>query len=294
MNKPGSHPVFSFPDDGFPATLTAVARDLYSVSTRPQRNRAEAVTARGIRRIALVTDFGAGIYPGQVKGRLSELAPRIPVIDLAHDLPPFRPDLAAYLLPALARDMPRGTLYLCVVDPGVGGERAGLAMESGGDWFVGPDNGLLSRVLDRAVRPSVHRIDWQPIVASTTFHGRDWFAEIAARLALGERGGLGEVASDATVGHDWAEDLRSVVYADAYGNLMCGLRASHVPSSTQIVAGGRTLTWARTFCEVPSGEAFWYENALGLVELAVSMGRADRVLGLAPGDPVLVAPASSQ
>jgi hypothetical protein len=212
----------------------------------------------------------------------------MPVIDLAHDLPPFRPDLAAYLLPALVRDMPRGTLYLCVVDPGVGGDRAGLAVESGGEWFVGPDNGVLSRVLARGVCPAVYRIDWRPVFASATFHGRDWFAEVAARLALGEMAGLSEIAKEATVGCNWTEDQPVVVYADTFGNLMCGLRASRIPSTTQLVAGGRRLSWARTFCEVPPGEAFWYENALGLVELAVNQGRADRVLGLSPGDPVLV------
>lgn len=254
---------------------------------------AQVSTAGNVRRIALVTDFGAGIYSGQVKGRLSELAPQTPVIDLAHDLPPFRPDLAAYLLPAMVRDMPRGTLYLCVVDPGVGGERAGLVIESEGDWFVGPDNGLLSRVLSR-VRASVQRIDWRPVVSSTTFHGRDWFAEIAARLALGTCDGLTDLDRDETVGREWAEDLRVVVYVDVYGNLICGLRASQVSQSAQIFAGGRSLSRARTFCEVPSGEAFWYENALGLVELAVNMGRADRVHGLAPGDPILVKPAPSK
>ena len=246
------------------------------------------MTASAIRRIALVTDFGAGVYPGQVKGRLSGLIPAMPVIDVAHDLPPFRPDLAAYLLPALVRDMPGGTLYLCVVDPGVGGDRAGLVVESGGDWFVGPDNGLLSRVLARAARPSVFRIDWRPVAASATFQGRDWFAEVAARLSMGDIGGIAEVNSDETVGHDWAQDLPAVVYADAYGNLMCGLRGARVARSAQLVVGGRTIAWARTFCEVQPGEAFWYENALGLVELAVNRGRADRALGLSPGDPVLV------
>lgn len=253
------------------------------------------MTANGIRRIALVTDFGAGIYAGQVRGRLSGLIPAMQVIDLAHDLPPFRPDLAAYLLPALARDMPRGTLYLCVVDPGVGGDRAGLAMESGGDWFVGPDNGLLSQVLARATRSAVHRIDWRPgAKLSATFHGRDWFAAVASHLALGDLGGLAEVARGEIVGHDWPQDLPAVVYTDGYGNLMCGLRAAHIPRTARLSAGGRTLSWARTFGDVPPGEAFWYENALGLVELAVNQGRADRALGLCPGDAVLVRSVSSE
>jgi len=93
--------------------------------------------------IALVTDFGgASPYLGQMQLRLSGLLPRLPVIDLVSDLAPSRSDLAAYFLPALVRNMPARTLYLCVVDPGVGGERSALAVEADEDWYVGPDNGL--------------------------------------------------------------------------------------------------------------------------------------------------------
>jgi S-adenosylmethionine hydrolase len=144
------------------------------------------VHSTGIARIALVTDFGVGIYVGQVRARLSALVPGVPLVDLVHDLAPFRPDLAAYLLPALVRDMPRGTLYLCVVDPGVGGERGGLLLEAAGDWFLGPDNGLLSRVLHRDAEARPFRVGWSPAGTSPSFHGRDWFAPAAARLCLGE------------------------------------------------------------------------------------------------------------
>ena len=92
--------------------------------------------ATDIDRIALVTDFGDGPYVGQVHARLSLVAPGIERLDLIHDLPAFRPDLAGYLLPALMRDMPARTLYLCVVDPGVGGPRAGLLVKTGEDWLT--------------------------------------------------------------------------------------------------------------------------------------------------------------
>jgi S-adenosyl-L-methionine hydrolase (adenosine-forming) len=245
------------------------------------------VTRNLIERIALITDFGPGIYPGQVRGRLSGLVPETPVIDLVHDLTPFRPDLAAYLLPALVRDMPGGTLYLCVVDPGVGGERAGLAVQAGADWFVGPDNGLLSRIVARAEQPRVCRIDWRPTGVSASFHGRDWFAAVGARLVQSDQGGLAGLEPGQILGHDWPEDLPAVVYVDAFGNLLCGLRAASYCRTDPMVAASRTLHRARTFCEVPPGEPFWFENALGLVEIAVNQGRADRLLGLAPGDTIV-------
>ena len=239
-----------------------------------------------IQRIALASDFGPGIYVGQILARLSALLPGIPAVDLVHDLPPFRPDLAAYLLPALIRDMPPRTLYLCVVDPGVGGSRAGLAVESDGTWLVGPDNGLLSRVVARGRDVRVWRICWQPEGSSASFHGRDWFAPLAARLLLGQRDGLATISPEAIVGADWEEELPAIVYADAYGNLMTGLRAALYPPDWILSVGGRRIRRARTFCEVDPGDVLWYENALGLIEIAVNQDRADRVLGLVPGDPV--------
>ena len=240
----------------------------------------------GIACIALVTDFGPGIYVGQVRARLSASVPGVPVIDLVHDLAPFRPDLAAYLLPALVRDMPPGTLYFCVVDPGVGGERGGLIVEVGANWFLGPDNGLLSRVLHRADHARPYRIGWSPKGQSASFHGRDWFAPLAARLCLGQPLDLTELGRTDPAGAEWSDELAAVVYGDRYGNLMCGVRAASLPAGTRFRAAGRLLRRARTFCGVPPGEAFWYENALGLVEIAVNQGRADRLLGLEPGDKI--------
>jgi S-adenosyl-L-methionine hydrolase (adenosine-forming) len=245
-----------------------------------------ATEAVSVERIALVTDFGAGIYVGQVVARLSALVPGMPVIDLVHDLPSFRADLAAYLLPALVRDLPRGTLYLSVVDPGVGGERVGLVVAAGGDFFVGPDNGLLAQVTRRTPGARAWRIDWQPPGLSHSFHGRDWFAPTAARLCRGESVALGAMGLKDLRGTDWPDDLPAVIYGDSYGNLMTGMRASALAAETEILAGGRSLHRARTFCETHPGAAFWFENALGLVELAVNQGRADRVLGLIPGDPI--------
>jgi S-adenosylmethionine hydrolase len=244
------------------------------------------MTLPAIERIALVTDFGPGIYPGQVRGRLSALAPALPVIDLVHDLTPFRPDLAAYLLPALVRDMPSGTLYLCVVDPGVGGARAALAVAAGGDLLVGPDNGLLAPLVKRSPGAAVRRIDWQPAEPSASFHGRDWLAPAAARLALGQALATSPMDPAALVGADWPDELAAAVYVDRYGNVMTGMRAAGCPPQATIALAGRTLRSARTFCEVGPGEPFWYENALGLVEIAVNLGRADLELGLAPGDPI--------
>jgi S-adenosylmethionine hydrolase len=239
-----------------------------------------------IQPIVLVTDFGEGIYVGQIKARLGVLLPGAPVVDLVHDLPPFRVDLAAYLLPALIRDMPGGAIYLCVVDPGVGGVRGGLLVRARDCWFIGPDNGLLAPLVRSIEGASVERIGWCPAMLSASFHGRDWFAPAAARLFAGADLGLTPIDPAEMVGWDWPSERANVVYVDRFGNLMTGLQAANHCSTQSLRVGTRTLPHARTFCEVMPGEAFWYENALGLVEIAVNQGRADRLLALSPGDAV--------
>jgi hypothetical protein len=138
-----------------------------------------------IKRFLLATDFGgAGPYQGQLRTVLAELAPGVPVIDLLADFVTFRPDLAGYLLPHLLRDLPADNLVLAVVDPGVGGERDVLVLQTERNWFVAPDNGLLSQVARRAGRVRWWRVDWRPQRLSASFHGRDLFAPVAARIAV--------------------------------------------------------------------------------------------------------------
>ena len=112
---------------------------------------------------------------GQVKAVLADMASGIPVIDLLHDAPPFNAHAGAHLLAALAQPFPRGSVFFAVVDPGVGTPRGAVAVEADGRWFVGPDNGLLSVLAQRAAEARVFRIAWQPDTLSSTFHGRDLF-----------------------------------------------------------------------------------------------------------------------
>jgi S-adenosylmethionine hydrolase len=181
------------------------------------------------------------------------------------------------------RDTPPGTLFLCIVDPGVGGERAALALEADGRWFVGPDNGLLAVVARRAERLRSLRVGWRPAWTSHSFHGRDLFAQVAARICGGQDLGGKPLGGPSLAGWDWPQDLARVVYSDRYGNLISGWRAERLDRQARLSVGGQEIPWARTFCEVPAGAAFWYENAFGLVEIAVNQGRADWRLGLAPG-----------
>jgi S-adenosylmethionine hydrolase len=240
-----------------------------------------------VKRIGLVTDFGSGsAYTGQMLLRLGRLAPQLAVVDLISDLPPFRPDLAAYLLPAIARDVPRDTLFLCVVDPGVGGARGAIALEADGRRYVGPDNGLLAMTVRRSSEARIHKLTWRPEKLSESFHGRDLFCPLAAMFACDNLPESVPMDPESLVGSDWPDDLTKVIYADRYGNLITGIRASALTKQTVIQAAGRDIVYARTFCEVAPGMAFWYENSFGLVELAVNQGRAGSDLDMRAGDPV--------
>ncbi len=241
------------------------------------------------RALYLYTDFGLeGPYVGQMRAAVAAVDPRLQVVDLCHDLAPFRPRPAAYLLAALAPWLPEGSVCVAVVDPGVGGARDALVLEADGRRYVGPDNGLLAVVARRARTARWWTITWRPGRLSASFHGRDLFAPVGARLAAGQAVALAPRAAGDHVGADWPEDLAEVIYVDRYGNAMTGLRAGGLAPDARLEAGGRLLARARTFCDVPPGAAFWYENANGLAEIAVNQGRADQALGLAVGAPVRV------
>jgi S-adenosyl-L-methionine hydrolase (adenosine-forming) len=239
--------------------------------------------------IVLFTDFGLeGPYTGQVKAVLYRTAPGVPVVDLFADAPAHRPKPAAYLLAAYGIWFPPGTVLLAVIDPGVGTRRAALIVEAEGRWYVGPDNGLFELVIRRAAAARTWEIPRPRGPLSASFHGRDIFAPVAAQIARGEL--PSHMPRQAHIGRhvDWPDDLSEVVYIDRYGNAMTGLRAALLPAGGRLTVSGHALRRARTFGDVPTGDAFWYENSNGLAEIAVNGGRASEALGLTIGSPVAI------
>ena len=242
-----------------------------------------------VKRFATFTDFGpGGPYTGQMHAVLSAEAPGLPVIELLSLAPAFSPKPAAYLLASLAEFMPGDTAFVAVVDPGVGGDRGVLALHTHRHWFIGPDNGLLALAARRAGQATLWRVDWRPPHLSDSFHGRDLFAPLAARIARGALPLAKRVDRQAMQGADWPDDLAQVIYIDPYGNAFTGLRADQVARDRLISVTGRRMRFARTFSAVDPGQAFWYANSNGLVELAVNGGNAAQVLGLGLGEPVRV------
>jgi S-adenosyl-L-methionine hydrolase (adenosine-forming) len=257
--------------------------------------------------IVMLTDFGtADGYPGVMRGVVLRIAPAAPLADLSHDIPPQDVAAGAWVLGTAWRYFPRETVFLCVVDPGVGSDRRAVAVRAGDHYYVGPDNGLLSYVLtevpaDEAVildNPAFHLP--QP---STTFHGRDIFAPVAAHLALGVV--LAAVGSPIGVeslvrlalpvpkreGTVW---IGHVVHVDRFGNLITdfdGALAAALlaePGVVVRIGGLNIVERAATFAAGPQGAPLLVPDSSGHVAIAVRNGSAASLLNAGRGDLVHV------
>ena len=238
----------------------------------------------------LFTDFGLeGPYTGQMKAKLIESVPQTPIIDLFSDAPSQNPRASAYLLAAYAENFPKESVFLCVVDPGVGGDLPGVVVRAKGQWFVGPGNGLFEMILRRADSDAkIWEIDWRAESVAPSFHGRDIFAPVAAMLALGQDVPGSKRQIDWQRQVSWPDDLSEIVYIDQYGNAFTGLGHHCVKPSFALMANNVYLQHSEVFSGVSKGQAFWYVNSNGLVEIAVNQGDASRLLKLEVGTKILV------
>jgi S-adenosylmethionine hydrolase len=243
--------------------------------------------------VTLLTDFGLRDgYVGAVKGALLSRNPRLRLVDVSHDLEPGDVTAAAWALRQSAPAFPPGCVHLVVVDPGVGGERRGLACRSGSQLFVAPDNGVLHWILgDAPIVRSLAVAD----SASPVFHGRDVFAPAAAALAAGaalEPLGPG-VEPDSLVRLPFAPAERggdtwrgTVVHVDRFGNAITDLE---LPADVRGVAEvtGRAVPLRRTYSDVADGEPVALRGSSDTLELSCNGSSAARSLGIGLGDVIV-------
>lgn len=233
--------------------------------------------------IALLTDFGTqDIYVGVMKGVIARMAPQAQILDICHEVPAHEVRVGSLFLASAVPYYPRGTVFVAVVDPGVGSERRPLGAQTEWGWFVAPDNGLLSDTLRDA--HEVHVFDLTATARSLprlshTFHGRDLFAPVAARLVNGEP--LERLGSPVS---DWlclpketpeitSEGIRgSVLFADRFGNLITNIRRSDVTRPIATVRlGERDCGIPRTsYAHVCRGEWLAIWNSFDRLEIARS------------------------
>jgi S-adenosyl-L-methionine hydrolase (adenosine-forming) len=275
------------------------------------------------RTIALLTDFGTtDTYVGMMKAVMMRIYPTAHFIDLTHEIPPQQVQQAAFTLLKTYRYFPPGTIFLVVVDPGVGSARRAIAAQAGDYYFVAPDNGVLSYLLDEIDNPTVVELTnpaYQLTPVSNTFHGRDIFAPAAAHLAAG----VPISAFGAPVEHI-AQQLNlplkiedkqingQIISADHFGNLITSIGEFHwsadhhleltprfgkspetpirfAARDAKINISQQTLTGIhRIYSEKQPGDLMALVGSGGYLEIAVNQGSAVKQLNLTSGAPVIL------
>jgi len=256
--------------------------------------------------ITLTTDFGTGSpYVAAMKGVILSINPRATIVDITHEVRPQDVCHGAVVLEDVSDRFPADTIHVAVVDPGVGTERAIIYARIGRQQYVTPDNGLLSRVAQRTAPERIIQLQepafWlQPV--SSTFHGRDIMAPVAAHLSLGlDPTRLGPPAErlveirwpEVRVGRDRLEG--TVLEIDSFGNLITNISAEMLagrPTDERAcVVCGIYETWGiyNTYAEQPQGMLIALVGSTGRLELALVGDNAARRLGIQLGTPVTVA-----
>jgi hypothetical protein len=256
--------------------------------------------------VALLTDFGLDDnYVGIMKCVMADICPGLTMLDICHEVPPQNLLSGAFLLAGAAPYFPDDTVVLGVVDPGVGSSRRSIALDFGAFKCVGPDNGLFDMLRQHFTLESAWALTNEELHldrVSSTFHGRDIFAPVAAHLAHGvDISEVGEqLELDALVGlppsSAFIRENRveaHIIHVDRYGNLITNLSVMEFDRWTNgedvaIDLGGQTLALHRTFSEVSRGQALAYFGSAGQLEVAVRDGSAARHFGAGQGDTVLV------
>ncbi|WP_235619900.1 SAM hydrolase/SAM-dependent halogenase family protein [Megalodesulfovibrio gigas] len=266
--------------------------------------------------IALLTDFGhADPYVAQMKGAILRRAPHVQLVDISHECTPFRLEQAGFFLQVSQNHFPRGTVFVAVVDPGVGTARRIVCLARDGRLFLAPDNGILTQLLDEPGHAAV--FDLTPSAealhaASRTFHARDLFAPLAARLAQGDSpAGIGaalrleDVVRLASVDPEQREDgalVLRVLHVDRFGNCILnapvdswhGTLAAWARLEVHTADGvAHPAVLANTYAELAEGSPLGVlAGSQGYLELALSRASAARKLGLHPGDILTLAAGS--
>lgn len=241
--------------------------------------------------ITILTDFGtADGYVAEMKGVIYSAAPSATVVDVSHDMRAQDVELSRLTVARYWRRFPPGTIHLVVVDPGVGTDRAAIAVESSERYLVGPNNGVLSPALLMADVSVVSLA--VPYTASPTFHGRDVFAPAAAALASGvPLSALGQPFENATVLRTPEPTRRQdgavigqVIAIDHFGNAITNIVGAR---SGVVAVSGRPVPVRSTYGDVASGTPVGITGSSGLLEVAIRDGNASRALGIERGATVV-------
>lgn len=254
--------------------------------------------------ITLLSDFGRqDVYVGVMKGAIATINPHLNLIDLTHEIPPQNLQAASFALQNAYPYFPPNTVHLAVVDPGVGSQRKAIAVGLDRGFLVGPDNGIFSGIYGLDNIQAAVELDnpkyWRGVEVSTTFHGRDIFAPVAAHLA----GGVA-ISQLGTAIDDWTSLVRlppfssqptveiitpsnttliagTIQYVDRFGNLITNISGSQVQHQPwRVKIGDTIISSGTTYSDVPPHNAIALIGSDGWVEIAVNGGSAKQQLNI--------------
>ncbi len=254
--------------------------------------------------ITTTTDFGhRGPFTAVMKGVMLSRFPEARIVDLIHDIPAQWPPEAGFWISKSYRYFPKGSVHVAIVDPGVGTERNILMAECDGHLFIAPDNGLLARLLGQH-DATLYLLDDKAIETlglgrpSSTFHGRDIFAPVAAELASGRvtMADIGIPTSEWIP--DWIDEpdrqadrvSGTVVTVDTFGNLISNIESSMIDGMTapRVRFAGLELPMIETYGRATPGDYLALVNSFDVVEVARAEGNASEGLGVGRGAPITI------
>ncbi len=247
--------------------------------------------------IALLTDFGTQDYfVGAMKGTILTINPAANIVDISHEIAPQSIKSASFILSACYKNFPKKTIFVAVVDPGVGSERRAILVATKDYFFIAPDNGLLKFVFEDCaitdVRASAFELTNKKFFAakvSATFHGRDVFVPVAAHLSNGVK--PQEFGAEITDFIRLEENATpaEIIHIDRFGNLITNLRREDLPERFALEIGGKRIERLQNFyAEAETGEVFMITGSAGFLEIVAFQASARDLLNAEIGQKITV------